>query len=107
MRLLVQVARTRTLENVVDGLRIGDPQAFFLYDGMREEGRYCIRFLRKQLTLRNPSQRVTVPYSSRRLLSTTVASSHIHHPEAQAPQRWDNWVGRETLIRILYQSQAC
>ena len=61
----------------MDGLEVGNPQAFFLCDGI--SGDRTPPDPEKKHTLSDPFQRDTAPYSSRSFFSTTVNSSDIHH----------------------------
>ena len=72
------VQGTRTVENMVDCLGVGDPQAFFLHSNINVSVPRR-RAAENKCTPSDPFQRAMVPYSSRIVLSTTPNSSCCHH----------------------------
>ena len=79
----------------MDGLRVGDPQTFFLNDCI-SQNRTTPDPPEKEHTPSDPFQRAMVPYSSRSLFSMTVASSDLHHhacPVRDVVREWQGVIG--------------
>ena len=76
----------KTLEDMVNRLGIGDPQALFLCSSIRARIRLSSTVGGERRTPRNPFQRTTAPYSSRSLFSTTPPSSRSHHQRCPVPK---------------------